>query len=140
MEKHTVTAKWLGKTAFEGEVTGHKIITDARPESGGEDRGCSPKQLMLMALAGCTGIDVATIVTKMKLDLRDFRITVEGDVTPDHPKHYESMNVIFEFTGKDLPREKLEKAVSLSEDKYCGVMAVYKKAIRMSTEIRIIEV
>jgi putative redox protein len=139
MEKHTVTAKWLGKTAFEGEITGHRIITDARPESGGESRGYSPKQLMLMALAGCTGIDVASIVTKMKLELHDLRITVEGDVTPDHPKHYESMHIIFEFTGKDLPLDKLQKAVSLSEDKYCGVMAVYKKAIKMSSEIRIIE-
>jgi putative redox protein len=139
MEKHSVTAKWLGKFAFEGNVSGHNIITDVSKESGGDDSGCRPKQLMLMSLAGCTGYDLAMIIGKMKLEVVDFRIIVEGTLTEDHPRYYESMHVVYEFTGKDLPLEKLQRAVTLSEDKYCGVMAVYKKVIKMSSEIRIIE-
>jgi putative redox protein len=139
MEKHTVTAKWLGNVAFEGNVSGHRIITDVSKEAGGDDLGCRPKQLMLMSLAGCTGYDVAHIIKKMKLNVTDFRILVEGTLTEEHPRYYESMHVVYEFTGKELPLEKLEKAVNLSEEKYCGVMAMYKKVIRMSSEIRIIE-
>ncbi len=139
MDKHTITAKWLGNRAFEGLVTGHKIIVDTKNESGGDDRGASPKQLMLLALAGCTGIDVASILSKMKVEVMDLNIIVEGDITEDHPKHYTRMHVIFEFTGRDLPYDKLKRAVELSEQKYCGVHAVYKKAISMSSEIRIIE-
>lgn len=139
MAKHRITAKWIGNRGFEGLVTGHKIVVDTRKESGGDDRGASPKQLMLLALAGCTGIDVASIVTKMKIELSDFNIIVEADVTEEHPKHYTRMHVIFEFTGKDLPYDKLKRAVELSEQKYCGVHAVYKKAINMSSEVRIIE-
>ncbi len=139
MEKHTVRSRWLGNRAFEGLVTGHKIIVDTKKESGGDDRGASPKQLMLLALAGCTGIDVASILSKMKVDVKDLNIIVEGDVTEDHPKHYTRMHVIFEFTGKDLPYDKLKRAVELSEQKYCGVHAVYKKAVSMSSEIRVIE-
>lgn len=139
MAKHTITAKWLGNRAFEGTVSGHKVIVDTKSEAGGDDKGASPKQLMLLALAGCTGIDVALIVAKMKLQLKDFNIVVEGELTDEIPIYYHSMHVIYEFTGTDLPYDKLKRAVELSEQKYCGVHAVYKKAVQMSSEIRIIE-
>jgi putative redox protein len=64
---------------------------------------------------------------------------VEADVTEEHPKHYTKMKVIYQFKGKDLPLDKLEKAVKLSEEKYCGVTAVYKKAMNIELEIRVIE-
>ncbi|HEX2968699.1 MAG TPA: OsmC family protein [Bacteroidales bacterium] len=140
MEKHSIKARWLGNLAFEGLVTGHKITVDAKKETGGEDKGASPKQLMLLALAGCTGIDVTSILAKMKVDLKDLNITVEAGMTEDHPKHYTEMHVIYEFTGRDLPYDKLKRAVELSEQKYCGVHAVYKKAINMSSEIRVINI
>ena len=139
MAKHTISARWLGNTAFEGLVTGHKIVIDNRKDQGGEDRGPSAKQLMLMSLAGCTGIDIVSILAKMRVELKDFNVIVEGEVTEEHPKHYTSMHVIFEFTGKDLPYDKLKRAVDLSEQKYCGVHAVYEKAMNLTSEIRIIE-
>lgn len=140
MEKHIVNARWLGNKAFEGDVGGHKITVDSRKEKGGDDLGASPRQLMLLALAGCTGMDVASILLKMRENLKDLNIIVEGDLTDDHPRHYQSMHVIYEFTGKKLNPDNLRKAVDLSEQKYCGVMAVYKKVIRMSSEIRTIEI
>lgn len=137
--KSEVNIKWLGNMAFEGEVGGHKIILDAAPESGGENKGARPKPLMLLALAGCTGMDVVSILKKMRVEFEDFQIFVEGDLTEEHPKYYQSMKVIYQFKGKDLPMDKLEKAVSLSEEKYCGVSALYKKAIPVSFEIKVIE-
>ena len=136
--KHTVNVNWLKKMAFEANVDGHKIVIDANAEVGGEDRGPRPKPFMLLALAGCTGMDVVSILEKMRVELEDFNVIVEGDLSEEHPKHYEKMHVIYEFKGNDLPIDKLEKAINLSEERYCGVNAVYKKTISMSHEIRIL--
>lgn len=136
--KHTVNVNWLKKMAFEGNVDGHKIVIDANAEVGGEDRGPRPKPFMLLALAGCTGMDVVSILEKMRVELDDFNVIVEGELTEEHPKQYEKIHVIYEFKGKELPMDKLEKAINLSEERYCGVNAVYKKTIKMSYEIRIL--
>lgn len=139
MSKQQVKINWLEKMAFEAEVNGHKLILDAAEEVGGENRGPRPKPLLLTALAGCTGMDVVSILKKMRVELDNFDVIVEGELTEEHPKQFYKMNVIYEFTGKDLPLEKLKKAVSLSEERYCGVSAMFKKAIEITTEIRIIE-
>ncbi len=138
-KKETVTTKWLNNMAFESEVNGHKIILDSENAVGGENRGPRPKILMLTALGGCTGMDVISILKKMRVEVEKFNVTVEGDMTEEFPRHYSKMHVIYEFTGKDLPMDKLQKAVTLSEERYCGVSAVYKKAIEMTSEIKIIE-
>ena len=132
--KQEVKVNWLENMAFEADVNGHKIILD-----GGENRGPRPKPLMLTALAGCTGMDVISILKKMRIEVEDFNVTVEGELTEEHPKQFYKMNVIYEFKGKGLPLEKLKKAVSLSEERYCGVNAMYKKAIEVTSEIKIIE-
>jgi len=92
-----------------------------------------------MALAGCTGIDVISLLKKMKVEPESFHVIVEGDLTEEHPIRYRKMKVIYQFKGKDLPLDKIEKAVKLSEDKYCGVSAAYRLAMELSSEIRIIE-
>jgi len=137
--KHVVDMAWTDKVAFEGDMDGHKIIVDATEESGGSDLGPRPKKLMLTALAGCTGVDVIMILKKMKVEPEAFNVIIEADVTEEHPKHYSKIKVVYQFKGKDLPYTKLEKAVKLSEEKYCGVTAVYRKAMDMATEIRVIE-
>ena len=137
--KHEVNLDWTDGMAFEANMDGHKIIVDAPEEVGGKDTGPRPKKFMLLALAGCTGMDVVSMLKKMRVSYDALNIRVEADVTEEHPKHYTSMKVIYEFKGKNLPLEKLEKAVTMSEEKYCGVSAVYKKAMPVSTEIKIIE-
>ena len=137
--KHIVDMAWTDKVAFEGNMDGHKVVIDANEESGGSDLGPRPKKLMLTALAGCTGIDVIMILKKMKVEPEAFNVIVEANVTDEHPKHYTKMKVIYQFKGKNLPMEKLEKAVKLSETTYCGVTAAYRKAMEMETEIRVIE-
>ncbi|MBN2071093.1 MAG: OsmC family protein [Candidatus Krumholzibacteriota bacterium] len=137
MSKQTVDLNWTENMSFSTTLDGHEIVLDAGSGSGGEDRGPRPKQLMLVALAGCTGMDVVSILKKMKVEIEGFRVLVEGELTDEHPKYYRAMHVIYEFRGDGLPMDKLEKAVSLSEEKYCGVSALYKKAIEVSSEIRI---
>ncbi len=135
--KHTIISEWKGGLEFQADVDGHKVITDAPVESNGLDHGPSPKKLQLVALAGCTGMDVVTILQKMRVNVASCNITVEGEMREEHPKYYEKMHVIYEFTGQDLPMEKLEKAVKMSEETYCGVEALYKRAIEVTSEIRI---
>ncbi|HET53934.1 MAG TPA: OsmC family peroxiredoxin [Ignavibacteria bacterium] len=139
MTKETVTAKWLGNMAFEAEASGHKIILDAEPEVGGENKGPRPKPFMLAALGGCTAMDVISILKKMRVEVDKFNVHVEGELTDEHPKQFYKMHVVYEFTGKDLPEDKLKKAVELSEERYCGVSAVYKKVMELTSEIKIID-
>uniref|UniRef100_UPI003217546C OsmC family protein n=1 Tax=uncultured Draconibacterium sp. TaxID=1573823 RepID=UPI003217546C len=137
--KHVVDMSWTDNVTFEADMDGHKVIVDASKEVGGSDLGPRPKKLMLAALAGCTGVDVVMILKKMKVEIDAFNVIVEADVTEEHPKHYNKMKVVYQFKGKDLPLAKLEKAVKLSEEKYCGVSAVYRQAMEMKSEIRIVE-
>lgn len=139
MNKEIVTTKWLSNMAFEADVNGHKIVLDAGSSAGGENRGPRPKPFMLLSLGGCTGIDVISILKKMRVDVDEFNVRVEGELTEEHPKHFVKIHVVYEFTGKDLPMDKLKKAVELSEERYCGVTAVYKKALVMTSEIKVIE-
>lgn len=137
--KNTVVTAWKGNMQFEANVSGHSIMMDALQAVGGEDKGARPKELMLASLAGCTGMDVVSILKKMRVQFEGLEIIVEGDVTEEHPKHYQRMHIIYVFKGKDLPPDQLKKAIELSQDRYCGVSAVYKKTMEVSYEVRISE-
>jgi len=137
--KESISAKWLNGLAFEAEVDGHKIYMDSAMEHGGQNTGPRPKPLMMVALAGCTAMDVAAILRKMKVELEEFTVDVEGDVSEDHPKRFLGMKVVYRVKGKDIKRENIEKAVNLSSTRYCGVSANYSKAFPISYEILIEE-
>ena len=137
--KETIKARWLNDLAFEAEVDGHKLYMDTSLEHGGKNTGPRPKPLMMVALAGCTGMDVAAILKKMREDIEELTIEVEGDVSEDHPKRFEGMKIIFRVKGKGVSRKNVEKAVNLSSTKYCGVSANYVKAFTISHEIIIEE-
>ena len=138
--QESVETRWLDKMAFEWEVNGHKIIIDAVENVGGEDRGPRPKTFMLASLGGCTAMDVISILKKMRIsdDIEDFKVKVTGDLTEEHPKHFYKMHVQYIFVpkpGKELNMTKVEKAVSLSEDRYCGVSETYRNALELTSEI-----
>jgi len=137
--KETIKARWLNDLAFEAEVDGHKLYMDTSMEHGGKNIGPRPKPLMMVALAGCTGMDVAAILKKMREDIEELTIEVEGDVSEDHPKRFERMKVIYRVKGKGVNRKNVEKAVNLSSTKYCGVSANYSKAFPITHEIIIEE-
>lgn len=136
--KQETLLSWKGNMEFETELFGHKLTLDASAEAGGKDKGPRPKVLMLTALAGCTGMDVIMILKKMKIEPEAFNVYVDGFLTEEQPKYYEKMHIIYEFKGDNLSEAKLKKAIELSQEKYCGVSALYRKAIELSYEIRIL--
>lgn len=137
--KETVNVLLKKKMVFEVEVNGHKIIIDADKKVGGGNKGPRPKPLMLAALGGCTAMDVVSILRKMRVNFVAVNVKIDGELTEEHPRHFYKMHVTYEFTGKDLPLEKLEKAVNLSQDRYCGVSYSYAKAMEITHEIKIKE-
>jgi putative redox protein len=135
---HETILKWKGEMEFETELDGHKLTIDAAEESGGHNKGMRPKKLLLTALAGCTAMDVVSILKKMKVIPDEFNVLVDGNVTDEHPKHYNKMHLIYEFKGDNLPLDKLHRAIELSQEKYCGVSATLKKGVEITYEIKTI--
>jgi len=133
--KNKVEVNWTEDMSFEAQVNDHKIILDAADAVGGKNRGPRPKPLALVSLGGCTGMDVVSILKKMRVDFESLNIDVEADMTEEHPKYYNKIKITYKFKGKDLPKDKLEKAVVLSQEKYCGITAMLSKAAEIDYEI-----
>lgn len=126
------TTTWIKGQEFESEHEGNRIKVD-----GDKKNGHGPKALLLSGLAGCSGIDVVDILHKMKVEFSDFSIDVEADQTEEHPKVFKDIQVTYRLKTAAENLEKVQKAINLSLDKYCGVSAMLKKnsAIRYTVEI-----
>jgi putative redox protein len=134
-----VEVNWLDNMAFEAEVNNHKIVLDASEDVGGKDLGPRPKALTLASLGGCSGMDVVSILAKMRVVPEKFGMTITGELTDVHPKVYHTITIVYNFKGKDLPMDKLEKAVNLSQERYCGVSAMLGKSAKIITRIEVQE-
>lgn len=134
---HKIKTSWMGNMQFDAEVNNHHLTLDAMPDVGGTDKGPRPKELMMVSLAGCTGMDVISILNKMRVNLTKFNIEIVAELTEEHPKHYKKMHIIYQFEGHALDEEKIKKAIELSQDRYCGVSATYRKAMDLTHEIQI---
>jgi len=132
----TIVTTWKENMAFESENPGGKFIIDASPEDGGEGSGFRPKALMLSSLAGCSGLDVASMIKKMRLNVDDFVITVSAELTDEHPRYYNKVQVDYHFTGASLDEAKLQKAIDLSVEKYCGVMEMFRRFAEVTVSVR----
>ncbi|MFP3960064.1 MAG: OsmC family protein [Spirochaetaceae bacterium] len=121
--------------SFDAELQGYSIKLDADESVGGKGYGPTPKPLLLTSLAGCTGMDVAAILSKMQMPYDSFEVEVEGDTTDEHPKTYHTVRVRYVFRGNRLDHGKIEKAVKLSQEKYCGVSAMMKQVAQLDYEI-----
>ena len=133
---HKVVTHWKGNMLFESDnPNGKTVLIDTKPEHGGKNGGLSPKAMMLSSLAGCSGLDVVSILDKMKVNISDFRMDTYGELTDEHPKYYHTVSVEYHFYGTDLKEEKIKKAVDLSTEKYCGVMAMFRKFANVKTSI-----
>jgi putative redox protein len=128
-----ITTTWLGNMKFEStNPSGHNLFIDAGAENGGNDEGYRPKALMLSGLAGCSGLDVAALIKKMKLDVETFKIEIDANLTEEHPKYYDKVAMNFHFYGSNLDEKKLQKTVDLSVEKYCGVLEMFRKFAEVS--------
>ncbi len=136
---HSIKTVWKDNNIFETDVDGHNVVIDLAEDAGGNNEGPRPKKLALVAAAGCTGLDVVEIAKKMRIDIKGFDVSIDAELTKEYPITYTSMKVIYEFEGENLPKEKLERACKLSFENYCGVLAMYKKAIPVTYEVRIKE-
>lgn len=124
---HKITTNWKGNMLFDSDnPSGHHVMMDTDVE-GQEREGLSPKALMLSSLAGCSGLDVVSVLEKMKVEVDDYKMVVEGQLTDEHPKTYHTVTIDYHFTGKDLNESKIRKAVDLSAEKYCGVMEMFRQ-------------
>ena len=128
----TITT-WKMGHEFEAEHEGNRIQMD-----GSTENGHGPKALLLSALAGCSGIDVVDILTKMRLEFSDLTIEVEADQTEEHPKVFKDIHIIYKIKTAPENEDKIRKAIDLSLEKYCGVSAMLKKnsPIDYSIEIK----
>ena len=135
---HSVKTKWVNKMAFDSQVDNHTVRIDTSGPLG-DDTGPSPKKLLLSSLAGCTGMDVASLLKKMRVDLDGFEMDIEADLTEEHPKVYSEIRLIYRFYGSNLKRKKIEEAVRLSQEKYCGVSEMLKKNSPLEYSIEYVE-
>jgi putative redox protein len=123
-----ISTKWLGNMAFESTNTsGYTLKIDVAKEDGGDSSGLRPKALMLSSLAGCSGLDIAGLIKKMKLDVDEFHIETIANLTDEHPKYYDKVVIEYHFHGSNLIEAKLQRAVDLSVEKYCGVMEMFRR-------------
>ncbi|UQD52034.1 OsmC family peroxiredoxin [Bacillus methanolicus] len=115
------TLSWTGQLAFSGITpSGHEIKIDAAEEIGGQNSGARPMELLLQAIAGCTGIDIIMILQKMRLNPTSFHLEVEGTRAEDHPRRFTDIHIHYALEG-ELPEDKVIRAIQLSKDKYCSV-------------------
>ena len=133
--EYEISCEWKGGMAFDAEVNGHHIMLDAKKEVGGEDKGPRPKPLVLTALAGCTGMDVASLLKKMRVKVDNLKIDVKGQMTEEHPKYYDKIHVTYTVSGKDVDKKKFEKAVNLSQERYCGVSEMVRQFADLTYEV-----
>ncbi|MCK9421750.1 MAG: OsmC family protein [Bacteroidales bacterium] len=138
MAIQSVNVEWTSGMVFKADANGFRIMLDADEKVGGTNQGPRPKSLLLTSLGGCTGMDVVSILKKMRIEPEYFNIRLEGEVRDEHPKSFTRIHLIYEFRGKDLPLDKLQKAISLSQEKYCGIFATLRNSVELTTEIKII--
>lgn len=124
---------WKGNMLFEGtcDITGHKVLFDAHPQSGGNDIAATPMEHLLLAIAACTAMDVVAILRKTKQELTAYRVEIQGERHPEHPRRFTKVVVRHYLQGNNLDPKAVEKAVRLSDEKYCSASAT----LRLPTEV-----
>jgi putative redox protein len=135
---YNVKTNWVEKMAFNSQIDSHTVHMDTSPPLG-DDSGPSPKKLLLASLAGCTGMDVVSLLKKMRVEITGFDIEIEADLTEEHPKVFSEIRMIYRFHGTDLNQAKVEKAVNLSQERYCGVSEMLRKNSPISYRIEYLE-
>ena len=136
MGLHKITSAFSSGMAFTTELNGHNITIDLDKSDDGNNTGPRPKALMLVSLAGCTGVDVVMILNKMRVEFSDFSIDVEGELTDTEPKVYHTVKLVYNIKIRKEDEAKVEKAVDLSQNKYCGVSAMFRQFCTLTSEIQ----
>ncbi len=134
-----IKTQWQGNMLFNAESLGGSFKIDAAEDVGGQYLGVRPKALMLTSLAGCTGMDVISLLKKMRAEVKGLEIDVNGELTDEHPKYYKKVHIEYRFYGKEFKKDKIEKAIKLSQDRYCGVSEMFRQFAEITIDIKYIE-
>lgn len=135
---HKTTTQWKGGMLFESDnPSGKSVLMDTVVNGQTERFGLSPKAMMLSSLAGCSGVDIVEILEKMKVTHYKLSIDVEAQLTDEHPRYYDKVHVDYRFYGQELNPNKINKAVTLSVEKYCGVMEMFRQFSTVTTKTHI---
>ena len=129
-----VKTSWKGGMLFESTNPGGNLMINDGEDS--DEIAYKPKALMLSSLAGCSGLDVASLIKKMRLKVERFYIDVEAELTDEHPKYYHKVAITYHFFGPELDKDKLQKAIDLSVEKYCGVMEMFRKFAKITIDTK----
>ena len=133
--------KWLDHMSFVGESgSGHSVVMDGAPESGGRNLGVRPMEMLLLGLGGCAAFDVVSILQKSRQDVVDCEVLIESERSEDIPKVFTRINMLFVVSGRNLKDTKVEKAVSLSADKYCSASEMLGKTAKITHDYKIIAI
>ena len=131
--EHNIKITWTKESNFEYEESNQKISLDIISE-----KGFSPKKLLLVGLAGCTGIDIVSLLEKMRVEFSQFYIKVDANLTEEHPKVYKEIEIIYFIKSEKINQEKIQKAIDLSMQKYCGVSAMLGKTAEIKDVLHLI--
>lgn len=135
MANSTINAVFNGGMNFTAELYGHKIEIDTDESRGGKNLGTRPKALMLASLAGCTGLDVVGILNKMRVIFSDLSLNVDAHLTDEEAAIYDEVVVSYSIKVDKVDQPKVEKAVKLSQEKYCGVTKMFEAFAKVSYKI-----
>src|SRR5579859_4150818 len=136
----TAVAKLETGMRFDAQATsGYHVTLDSNEVSGGQDSGFSPMEMLLVGLAGCTGMDVISILRKKRQDVTGYEVHVQGIRADDHPKVFVEINVEHLITGHNISPTAVARAIELSETRYCGASAMLGKVARIQNTYRIID-
>ncbi len=132
--------KQIKGITFAGKTNSNHWITMDGPEDfGGSNAGISPKELLLVSLAGCTASDVVSILQKKRVKLNDFEINISAEMTEEHPKVFTKIDLEYLFYGDSIAEKDVERAIDLSQTTYCGVTAMLKKAMEINHTYKIVK-
>jgi putative redox protein len=132
---HEIETQWMGKMQFNSIINGHTVIMDAPEKIGGEDNGPVPKPFILTALSGCTGMDVVSLLRKFEQPVDNFEMKAIGEISKKAPVEYIAIHLIYNFKGSENSKDAALKAVTDSQEKYCGVSSMLKKSLPVTWEV-----
>lgn len=135
-----VTLNWKGSMAFEGAAdSGHIVRIDSDKSVGGEDSAARPMELLALGLAGCTAMDVISILSKKKMDVTDFQIKIHVERASEHPKVFTKAVIEYLVSGHHIDEASVLRAIALSAEKYCPAQAMLGKAFPIELRYKIFE-
>jgi putative redox protein len=128
--------KWVEGVSFVGEAgSGHAVIIDGAPESGGRNLGMRPMEMVLTGAAACTAFDVVFILRKGRQPVADVVVTAEAERAPEEPKVFTRIHLVYTIAGRGLDPKQVERAVKLSKEKYCSATIMLAKTAEITYEV-----